>query len=358
MPNLPTIDIAFKALASSVVSRSERGEVILILSGSETLDGYREYATLAEAVEDDITSYGDAESIYRKISDVFRSAVAKVVLYIVEEGQSIKDVLSNIKINHKPCWIYADNTFTNELVSFVKEMEIKKQYYKACVCGANAPNSKHVVNIGNTGKVVIDTLEGEQPASAVTTIVVGMLAAANVQNGVTGAIVPGVEKVIGETLDEETAVNSGRMLLVNARNGVKISVGINSATEGTPEDMRYIENVEVTDMISDDVTELFEKEYQGKCKNSLDNQMLFLSAINGYFEQLEIEEILDSEYNNSVKIDIEAQRKAWIAAGTTEAAGWSDDVVRARSFKRTVFLAGDIKILNTIDSLKFAVALA
>lgn len=358
MPNLPTIDITFKTLASTVVSRSERGEVILILSGLVSMEGYKEYTSLAQVDADELASYGDTEGMYRKISNVFRSAVAKVILYVVEEGQSIQNVLTDITINHKPCWIYTDAEHQTELISFVKEQEAKKKYYKAVVCGASAPNCKHIVNIGNNGKVIIDTLDEEQPASAVTTIVLGALASANVKRGVTGAIVPGIVKVVGETLDEQTAVESGRLLLVNARNGVKISVGINSSTDSNPDDMRYIENVEVTDMISDDITTLFEEEYQGKTKNSLDNQMLFIASVNGYFAELENEEILDNEYENKVEIDVEAQRRAWIAAGTAEAASWSDDIVRARSFKRTMFLAGDIKILNTVDSLKFAVALA
>lgn len=357
MPNLPTIDITFKTLASTVVSRSERGEVILILSGTVPMGGYKEYTTLAQFDADELSQYG-VDDIYRLVSDVFRSSVAKVVLYIAEAGQSIKDVLENITINHKPCWIYASDEYQSELVSFIKEQESKKQYYKAVVCGATSPNCKHVVNIGNNGKVIIDTLEGEQPASATTAIVTGLLASANVTRGVTGATVPGVVQVVGETLDEQTAVNSGRLLLVNSRNGVKISVGINSSTDSNPDDMKYIETVEVADMISEDIATLFAEEYQGKVKNSLDNQMLFISAVNGYFEALENEEILDEEYDNKGEIDIEAQRSAWLTSGVSEAASWSDDVVRNRSYKRTIFLAGDIKILNTVDSLKFTVSLA
>ena len=80
------------------------------------------------------------------------------------------------------------------------------------------------------------------------------------------------------------------------------------------EDFRYIEVVEAMDIIEDDIRRTFKNDFIGKYKNNLDTQMIFLSAVNGYFRSLAKDEILDDTYQNVSFIDIEAQRQAWLTA--------------------------------------------
>ena len=106
------------------------------------------------------------------------------------------------------------------------------------------------------------------------------------------------------------------------------------------------------DMIRDDITNVFRTEYLGNYRNTRDNQMMFISAINNsYFRQLEQEVILDPDYGNTSMIDVESQRAAWMASGKEEAADWDDDTVKATPYKRTVYLAGDVKILGSMTNL-------
>ena len=97
--------------------------------------------------------------------------------------------------------------------------------------------------------------------------------------------------------------------------------------------------------------------YVGKYKNYLDNQYLFISAINTYFRNLGTEEVLDPEFNNLAQIDVESQRNAWLGIGKTAAADWDEDTVKKMTFKSYVFLAGDIKVLDAVEDLKFAITL-
>ena len=142
---------------------------------------------------------------------------------------------------------------------------------------------------------------------------------------------------------------------------VKIARGINSLTTtdglNLTEDMKYIDIVETMDLINDDISNAFIETYLGKYKNNYDNQMLFVSAINSYFTDLENELILDNNYNNTVTIDTETQRNSWIGVGKTEAADWDDVTIKNNTFKRSVFLKGDIKILGAMEDLKFTVYL-
>lgn len=86
--------------------------------------------------------------------------------------------------------------------------------------------------------------------------------------------------------------------------------------------------------------------------------MLFISAVNYYFQQLAASNILDPEHENSVEVDVAAQRSAWLGTGKSEAAEWDDATVRSNTFKRTVYLAGDVKILGSMANLEFQVTLA
>ena len=155
------------------------------------------------------------------------------------------------------------------------------------------------------------------------------------------------------------------MILYNADvDEVRILSGCNSltTTNGTTatEDMMYIETVEAMNLISDDIRATFRETYLGNYRNNLDNQMLFIAACNAYFRELSRvgTDVLDREYDNLADINVEEQRSAWLGTGKAEAAEWDDDKVKKMAFKRSVFILADIKILGSMENLKFTVNMA
>lgn len=100
-----------------------------------------------------------------------------------------------------------------------------------------------------------------------------------------------------------------------------------------------------------------QNDYLGKYKNSYDNQSLFIAAVNGYFKDLSKEEILDPNYSNLAGVDVEAQRDAWLATGKAEASEWDELTVKKNTFKRKVFLAGNVKILDAMEDLFFPITM-
>ena len=106
-------------------------------------------------------------------------------------------------------------------------------------------------------------------------------------------------------------------------------------------------------------TAVFRGTYLGNYRNTRDNQMLLLSSLNmSYFRQLMQQNILDPDFTNAARIDVDAQRAAWMASGKTEAESWDDDTVKANPFKRTVYLTADVKILNSMTDLIFPITMA
>ena len=359
---LPEIEVTFKQLAGTMVERSQRGIAILIIKDDTNKTfTYKEYSSIT-AAERDGTLYSAANM--QAIRDVFGYALNKVCIVRVDKtGGLIADALSAVEQNAKTGWItMAEGTAADwsALVSWIKTKELAGGTYKAIVYRAAAPDCKHIVNFYNEKVTFVDE-RGEQTGEAYCPSLLGILANCNVKRGTTYFKCANLIRV-AEVNNSETAVGNGQFVLMNDVDSVKVALGINSmtTTDGltATEDMKYIDTVEVMDLIADDVSMVFKNNYLGSYKNNYDNQILLISAINTYFKQLAEDNILDKHYANQVDVDVAAQRAAWVGVGKIEAEGWTDQQVKNNAFKRTVFLAADIKVLGSVENMKFVINLA
>ncbi|MEG1044742.1 MAG: phage tail sheath C-terminal domain-containing protein, partial [Oscillospiraceae bacterium] len=237
--------------------------------------------------------------------------------------------------------------------------ELEHRTYKAIVYNQTALDNRHIVNFANE-KVTFKDSRATPIQAGVEYLpsLLGILASCNVERGVTNFVCKNLVEV-KETIDIDKDINAGNFLLLNEFSDVRVAVGINSKTsiaEGESEDMKYIDIIETMDLIADDIRNTFKEQYQGRYKNKLDYQMLFISAVNTYFKALELNDVLDNMYSNIANVDVNAQRKAW-AAIKPEAEFWDDTKVRNTSYKRNVYLAGDIKILGAMESLQFNISI-
>ena len=158
--------------------------------------------------------------------------------------------------------------------------------------------------------------------------------------------------------DINSWIDKGYLVLFKDDDVIKIARGVNSLTTITStdtEDMRKIIIVEAQNIIIEDIFSTFKDSYVGKYKNSYDNQCQFISAVNAYFRQLAKEEILEPTYKNICSVNVESQRSAWLSIGKTEAIDWDENKVKNMTYKSTVFLQGNIKILDAIEDLKFEI---
>jgi hypothetical protein len=356
---LPNIDITFKQLATSFVERSERGiAILLIKDDTDKTFSVKEYSSLVD-LESDETLF--TATNYQYIADVLTFAANKVVVIRVDTTNTISDALALVQPYVKTGWITTVGTSTDytTIVSWIKAKEALGETYKALVFNATTtPDCKHVANFVNT-KVTFNDSRGEQTGDKYLPSLIGILAACNVDRGSTYFECTNLTSVT-EVADNNTALNAGQFILINDTDTVKIGLGINSLTTFTTtntEDMRFIDIAEAIDLIRDDVRDTFKNDFVGKYKNNIDNQTIFISAVNTYFKSLAEEEVLDADYSNYSDVDITAQRAAWVTINP-EAAIWSDTVVRNTAYKRTVFLAGDVKILGSMENLKFNISMA
>lgn len=356
---LPQIDVVFKQLSNTFIERSERGIAILIIKDStDKTFVHKEYTNESDLVAD--KKKYTAEN-YQYLRDIMSFGTAKlgVIRLDVEEDlkaakQDIDVALNIIEQKYKTGWIgfvgeKADYTKIN---TWVKAKATENLTFKTISVGVDGSNHECIVEL-EEGTVVFNDERGEKDIAEYIPSMIAIASVCNVSRGMTYYVCKNL-KEIRHNSSVDTALNKGKMVLINDCGIVRIGLGINSLTtfdsENKFEDMRYIDIIEAIHMIKDDIKLAYKNEYAGATKNKLDNQMIFISAINTYLESLEDIDVLDDKFDNNVAINIEAQRKAWESVNT-EAKTWDDTKVKNMAFKRGVFLLGDIKILGAMENL-------
>lgn len=355
---LPKIEIVFKKLAATAVQRSARGIVALIVKDTTSEDfDVVEYKSQTEI---ETTKFTAANVKY--IQDVFSGGASKVIVVRIgtEEGTPTATAVRALG-SRKYNWIgFAEGAPADHtaLVAYVKEQESANlKNIKAVVFNVTSPDSMSVVNFANEKVTYQDGTEvtGEKYVARI----LGLLAGLPMTQSATYMELADLSYVV-EPGDVEAAINSGKFVLFNDEETVRVARAVNSMTTvtgGQSEDMKKIIIVETMHQIKEDIYRTFKTDYLGKYKNKYDNQVLLISAINGYFTGLAAEDILDPDFANTCYVDVESQRNAWISTGKVEAAEWDEAQVRINTFRSNVFLSGNVKILDAMEDFEFGITM-
>ncbi|KOR88777.1 phage tail sheath C-terminal domain-containing protein [Paenibacillus solani] len=353
---LPSIDIVFKKLAATLVQRSARGIVTLIVKDdTDTTYAVKEYKSQLQI---EATKFTATSVLY--IKDVFQGGAAKVIVVPVATSSVavVGDAIERIG-SRKYNWIgLADgaNDEQLDLTAYVKEQEGAGKSIKAIVFNVTDPDCQHVVNFVNPS---VTTTSGKVTGEKFVSRLLGLLAGLPLTRSSTYYSFADVISV-EEPADVEAAVNAGKFVLFNDEEIVRVARGVNSLTTlsaTVSEDFKKILIVETMDLIREDISGTFKTDYLGKFKNKYDYQVLLITAINSYFSALAGEDILDNTFENKAFVDVEAQRAAWVAIGKTEAEDWDEQTVKNNTFRSNVYLSGNIKITDAMEDFKFNVEL-
>lgn len=359
---LPEITINFIQKAVSAITRSERSiACVIIADDTPKTAGYEIYKYEKDLPE---TLY-TAENL-KALKRCFLCNVNKLVVvhYMATSGKfaDALNILENIKYNYV-CAIQQDSQ--QDLVNYIisKDTNSKGKKYIAVVAGVTTADSKYIINVKNASVHDVDANE-TVPMVQYLPRLTSLLANLPMNRSCTYYILEDIDLVdesfITVEKDINSWINSGWLVLFKDNDNIRIARGVNSLTTLTSTDsadMKKIIIVESMNIILEDIYEEFKNDYVGHYKNYYDNQCLFISAINSYFRELAKEEILDPDFANISFIDVEAQRNAWLGIGKTAAEDWTEDKVKGMSFKSYIFLAGDIKILDAIEDLRFDITM-
>lgn len=355
MVGLPQILINFVKKAATAIQRSAKGIVVIVIKDeTDATFSLKEYKYASEA---DLDKAKYTAANYQQISDAFLGTPNKVYVVRIALLGAFADAVSvvdTLKFN----WIcLADGTAADQqaLATYVKGKNTvnKVRKIKAVTYKATVTDDIHVVNFTNE---TIRRPDGtDMPGWNYVGRITGVLAGIPFTRSATYYELPDLEHV-AEPADMDSAIGDGEFILMNDYGEVKVARAVNSLTTlsgNVSEDMKKITIVEAMDQILEDIATEFKNNYVGKYKNKYDNQALFISAVNGYFDALSKEEILDDSFNNEALVDIEAQRQAWLTSGKIEAADWDETTVKNNTFGSYMYLTGNVKILDAIEDLTF-----
>lgn len=351
---LPTIDVEFKTLASTAVTRSTRGVLAVIVQDDTAAFSSKTYTKLSDVLSADYTAGN-----YAAISRAFAAGPYKVIVVRVATTGDITDaeaVLDTLTYNWA-CAVPA--AFQSGLVAYAKAKNLASNSHKikAIVSGVTAADDMHIVNVPNATATLTDGTE--LAINLYLPKLGGILAACPMTRSVTYWELEDLSAVDTVT-DLDSSIDAGNLCLFLDGDTIRIARGVNTLTTvgaNQTDDMKKITVVEGMDLILEDLVTTFKSRYLGAYKNKYDNQALFVSAVLTYFRALEHEDVLSPDYANTCGIDIDAQKAAWEADGVDTSA-WTDAQTKKKTYKSKVFLSADAQILDAMEDLKFVIYLA
>nr|WP_269136000.1 phage tail sheath C-terminal domain-containing protein [Sporosarcina cyprini] len=350
---LPQINIEFFGRAVTAIKRSQLGIVTLILKDDLLTEDTVVYKSIEEV---DLADWSPEN--YDYIEKTFRGTPSKVIVErlptLAEDYNVALKRLNNKRFNYLAI-PQIGGVAKDVIVTWIKtKRDNEKKTFKAVLPNVKGDH-EGIINFTTEGIKVGDK---EYTTAEYTARIAGAVAGLPFTRSFTYYEFPEIDS-INEIEDPDAAVDNGELILINDGENIKIGRGVNSLTTTTmkkTEDFKSIRIVEVMDLIKDDIRETFNKHYVGKANNIYDNQVLFITSVNSYFKDLAGNEILDPSFDNKSLINVAAQRLAWKGIGT-DTSEWDDDKVRKMSFKRNVFLAAKIKIVDAMEDLSFDIAI-
>lgn len=352
---LPKISIIFQELAGTAIKRGERGIVALILK-----DSVHNGANVYKTIEDVPTNLSAANQ--EQIRLAFKGGVnppQKVLAY----------VLPTAAADYSDAQTYLEGTVWNYLAvpgigsadatamaSWVTGLRNNQNLKVKAVLPNTAADHEGVINFA-TDSIVIGG--STYTAADYCSRIAGILAGNSLSISATFQVLSEIDDVPHLTNTQfDTAIDAGKLVLMNDGEKVKIARAVNSLTTLTTEKgagFQKIKLIDIMDMIYSDIKKTTNDSYIGKIPNTYDNKCLLITAIRSYYESLENQQLLDKG-KNSVDVDITAQ-KTYLDSIGVDTSEMSDQEIKEANTRDKIFLAGPIKIVDAIEDFELTISI-
>lgn len=359
---MPSVLVTFKEKGITAIGRGERGIVCLVLE--EDLEKVPANPAVLYTIDDIPETISDENKEQIKLSMMgYQRAPLRVITHYIakpesEAAQDYTEVLKKLEhtnFNYLVIPQIAQGK-VQDIATWIKQMRtVKDTMFKAVLPNCPA-DCEGVVNFTNT------TIRTNSDNKTYTTAqycsrIAGIIAGTPLTISCTYAPLPEVIEVEPYTADEmNSKVAHGELFLFDDGEKIKVASGVNSfvtTMQGKGEDYQKIKLVDIMDLIHDDIKKTGHDSYIGKYANSYDNRCLLVTAINGYYDQLEQEGLLERGQNTAY-IDIETT-KTWLKnnglATSEELATMKDLDVKYQNIHDNVFIASDLSILDAIENI-------
>ena len=350
---LPNINVEFRTVGISAISRSQKGTVGIILKDAAA-QGAHILARATEAPEG--LSPDNLDYVQRAFLG-YVNPPRRVIVYVLGEEAANLDEATAYFSTQQVDYLVGPPTITEEeaaaLVTWVKAERADDRTPKV-VLPNNAADTEGVVNFtASEIQVGEKTFTTAQYCSRIA----GLIAGTPMTISCTYAPLPEVTDLGRLTKDQlDQAVEKGEFVLFHDGEKVKVGRGINSLVTTTEEKgpaFQKLKIVEAVDMMGSDIRKTAQDSYIGKYANSYDNKCLLITAIQGYFETLELEGILDRG-KSSTQINLEAQ-EAYLKSTGVDTSAMTTQAIKEANTGSQVFLQASVKVLDAIEDIDLIV---
>lgn len=357
---MPEIEVEFKGLGVSALKRGERGAAALILIDDTVQEaGHAKYKTIEDFSSEEQAKYTPENQLI--IKDALAGVPLVLYVFTLRTEGTLIDLLKIVGgVVPNNCWIgIVSDAGANhtDLTTWIKARNKDGKRYKGFVYKATSTDDMHIVNFTTTNVTFKDNRR-LQPAWKSIGYLVGYLAGLSLNMSAIAKVLDLLESV-EEPDDLDEAIGNGEFILFNDEGVVKVARGVNSLItlgQDITEEMTHINTVEKMDLIYVDIVDSWNNGYKGRYPNILDNQMLFISAIDAYYQGLANNYILDPNFENTVGVDIEAQRLAnYPKHGKEEVDSWDDMKVMNMTVGTKVLFNSHIKISGIMEDFYFPI---
>ncbi|WP_304341611.1 phage tail sheath C-terminal domain-containing protein [Metaclostridioides mangenotii] len=361
MTGIVDISIDFKEQARTLIDRSKKGVVAIILK--DTKKTYYEITSEKEIptglnvtnkkyIEGAFLGYFDGK-------DTIKPQKVIITTYIPpkegETGAGIETNLSELESVEFDyvCIPEATTEQTNMLSSWVNELTDNGEIARAVVANTKT-DSENIRNF--TSDVTVNGVE--IPAENYVSRIAGLLAAIPATHSATYAILPeveNVEKVDRDTLDSR--IKAGELLLSRIAGKIRIARGVTSLTTLTEEKgeiFQKIKLIETINLIERDIKKLYIDKYISKFPNTYDNKCLFIVSVQGYLSELVKQGLIESNFK--VGIDLQAQ-KNYLISKNIDISNMKDEEILSANTGSQGFYYINLKLVDAMEDITINIIL-
>lgn len=358
---LPEISVYFKEKGIAAIESAKRG-IILLLLNDASVQAVTKYTVFDNDDIPETLSEDNKKQIELALIGYQTTPYKIVVLAFPKTGRTA-DINAKLKAAEALKFTYlvypeATTEESTTIATWIKAQRTQKDNKVKAVLFKTAADNEGIINVTNEYfEVKTKKYTGQQYLSRIAGLICGTPATI----ACTFAPLPevtGVEFVDRETLDSR--IDNGEFVVFDDGEKIKVARGVNSyvtTVQNKGKSFKKIKLVELMDMVHDDIKKTAEDNYLGKYANSYDNRCLLITAINGYFLELEAASLAEKGKNNC-SIDVEATKIYLMKNGrkTKEELKQMKEIdIKYENIGDNVFLTAEMSLLDAIETIKLPI---
>ena len=358
---LPEISVYFKEKGIAAIESAKRG-IILLLLNDASVQAVTKYTVFDNDDIPETLSDDNKKQIELALIGYQTTPYKIVVLAFPKTGRTA-DINAKLKAAEALKFTYlvypeATTEESTTIATWIKAQRTQKDNKVKAVLYKTAADNEGIINVTNEYfEVKTKKYTGQQYLSRIAGLICGTPATI----ACTFAPLPevtGVEFVDRETLDRR--IDNGEFVVFDDGEKIKVARGVNSyvtTVQDKGKSFKKIKLVELMDMVHDDIKKTAEDNYLGKYANSYDNRCLLITAINGYFLELEANSLAEKGKNNC-SIDVEATKVYLMKNGrkTKEELKQMKEIdIKYENIGDNVFLTAEMSLLDAIETIKLPI---